>query len=188
MTDTGAEVAVGISPEVGSQVPAGIVELKGILKEKADQLFPETKPVSTVQREDYNSRVYQFEEGATHSIVDGQIYDVGFGDGSKTYVVRYKTSGGNPFASPFIFGEALPGGGLDGRAWETFIYEWDGQETIKATPPDGKVVEVKGDFGKPEALLPTLHFALGHFKETVDLSKPRPAGLPSFSHLAGRIG
>ena len=145
----------------------GISEVREALGEKTAQILPETKPITGVTREDFTSRSFSQEEGPTKQAVDGTIHKVVFGDGSETYVLRHKTTGGNPFSNPAVFGAFLPEGGIDARTWETFIYEWDGNETIKATAPDGKVTEVKGQqWGTPDAMLPTLRQSLGHPRDT----------------------
>lgn len=160
-------IAERSAQEVVKPLEQGLQEVRGALGERAAQLLPEIKPVTEIRREDYTSRTYAVEEGPTiKQSVDGNIYEVAFGDGSKTFVLRHKTTGGNPFADPAFWGELLPEGGLDSRKWETFTYEWDGQTAIKATAPDGKVTEVKGQYGTPDAMLPTLRQSLGHPRGT----------------------
>ena len=158
MKNERAEETVGVLEE-------GLEEVRKIAGAKASTLLPEARPVRSIKRADYISRTYRTEEGPTiKQTVDGHLYEVSFHDGTKTFVLHHRTTGGNPFTDPALFGELLPHGGLDLRSWETFTYEWDGQATIKATEPNGRTTEVLGQTGVPEAMLPTLRPRLGHFK------------------------
>lgn len=162
--------------ETRKSLDEGLVEVRRAVGKKAGQLFPETKPAVSMIREDFTSRSFRGEEGPTvKQAVDGHIYKVSFGDGSGIYVLRHKTTRGNPFSSPAFFGMFLPDGGLDMREWETFVYEWDGRETIKATTPDGKITEIKGQQGNPEAMLPTLRNSLGHPRGAETFIKVNPS-------------
>ncbi len=170
-------------PEIGSPITSeqtvapkpleqGVQEVRQALGGKAEQLLPEGKQVVGITREDFNkgfagTELAQSPEG---SGPDGHLYGISFGDGSETYVLQHKTTGGNPFAN------LSPLGGADLRHWETYTYEWDGQETIKTTEPSGKVTEVKGQqWGKPEAMLPTLRESLGHARGTETFARtPQP--------------
>ena len=141
----------------------GLHQVKSASGTKALEILPDTKAVISITREDFVSRTYKEEEAPTiKQNTDGQIYELTFADGTKTFVVRQKTTGGNPFANPTLYGEMLPNGGLDMRKWITFTYEWDGQTTIKVTEPNGTVTEVAGEYGVPDILLPTLRSTLGH--------------------------
>lgn len=127
-----------------------------------DFQIPENKSPMQIVREDYCS-MYADMEGGTFGPAaspDGHLYTVEFTDGSKTFILRNKTN--NPFRSELKnpYNWMLMVGGGDLRPWETFVYEWNGKETIKVTDPTGKVTKVVGRQGTPTALLPTLRDAL----------------------------
>lgn len=123
-----------------------------------DFKLPKNKSPMQIVREDYCSLNADMEGIGTP---DGHLYSVEFTDGSKTFILCKKTS--RPFAqggqvNPFA--DWKMGGGGDFREWETFVYEWNGKETIKVTDPTGKVTKVAGRQGTLSAMLPTLRDTL----------------------------
>ncbi len=140
----------------------GVREVREVLGERVARFLSDEVTVASINREDFTSRVYDVEDGPIRHYVDGHLFEVDFPEGEITYILHHKTSGGNPWAD-ITAGGLFPGGtGLDMRVWQTYVYEWDGKTTIKATEPNGRVTEIKGEDGVPDAMLPTLRQSLGH--------------------------
>lgn len=128
--------------------------------------LPKNKSPREIIREDYYSiqalaPADSPSLGMPEYIADGYLYTVVFSDGSKTFILWHRTTrlfthGGrqNPWANMTILG------GGDLRSSETFVYEWNGKNTIKVTDPTGKITKVIGKQGTPNALLPTLRRTL----------------------------
>ncbi len=146
--------------QVHRTIDVGLLELRGKIGEKQAQALPQGREVVELSREDFQSRTYRNRGYNEHSgpVADGHLYTITFADKSQAFVLYAKDSS-NPFAASM----GLWGGvGIDMRPWHTFIYEYDGRETITATEPNGRVSTHTGEEGIPSAMLPTVRDSLGH--------------------------
>jgi len=160
-----AEISQGVDlgeAGKGSDIAGSITDGLRDIALLVDFKLPKNKSPIQIVREDYCS-LYADMEGGTFGPAappDGHLYTVEFPDGSKTFVLSKKTN--RPFGGeqPNPWDWMLMLGGRDMRPWETFVYEWDGKETINVTDPTGKVTKVAGRQGTPSAMLPTLRETL----------------------------
>lgn len=155
-------------------IDQGLEEVRNILGERADVILPADKETTELTKEEFQSNTYRnrgYSEDKGRS--DGSFYTATHQDGSQTFILHAKDNS-NPFAA------SLGGlGGIDMRQWQTYSYQYDGNDTITATEPNGRVSKYSGEYGKPEAMLPTVKGALGRSVGVENFVKPSQPTVPT---------
>ncbi len=134
-------------------------EIKSVLGEKGNEILAPNKEVKELFEEKFQSKTFI---NAGFNLMDSNgsdrtLYTITFTDDSQVFILTGKISSRNPYEVGHAADE-----GMDLRKEQITIYIYDGGSTITEMILNTKESkEYKGEFGKPEALLPHLKKTAG---------------------------
>lgn len=148
----------------GKPIEEGVKTMRSELGQKADEFLPELEipTISKITKTGYISTVGY---DARLDDEDGRITRAYMKDGRQLIVIRNR------------HGFLVPGAGMDMRDWQTYIYQFDGKDTITAIEPNGRTSKYSGEpGGNPDRLV--AHFGqeaiLGRVMSREQYVPPQP--------------